>query len=876
MSRVVTRSLPCLSHRKVYAPSTAPSTAHTPFSRLWSRSSITQYRRTNAHEANPLPSLCSAQTCMWALSEFERKITQTLDSIGKCADAFSEAGVKVCAMGTALQRQGDRGRLPSPKTPSRNTRTAMSATHNARAASLAAPTADEMRTILRLRLDKAMQQEDGFQVQQIVHEMDQLDEVLREAAPATSVLTDDWSMCPHSLSLCGTVTDGRPHARPHPGVDELPRRSVIDAPQLVQWDVSLVDDELSRELYSDEVDESNTHSAPCSAQASFGAPCSTVPHGAVSSSASSWTSTRGYEVHTAHGGANGIAQFHRFPEHGLMWEATDPHLREFAPGADGAAPPPNVHATGRAHATTGVTTTTAAAAAADIFSTDAVVVVSHGSLTAAIAAPHTTMHSAPVSETESPPTAAPKLCNTKRSDIDAAADATAPTTAIGGSSAPDVAVAPDAVAPVTAAPKAVLPKGPVTSDAIAPHIATPHTTVPDLSTVSPTQVPSSSTSPSGSTVPPADTPALVLHIAPSAIPDGAITDPVTVTDASVPDASVMDGSAASDAVGTVVPHNVDLATSLDASVDNGSNSLEVAPTSASANCATFEVDDAIMLTVDEPVSANTSHRNVEAVVNTTLHAGGGSVTGIAVDWVAGSPASPEIPATLNVVARNPAAENGDEGSAAVGLRAHALVGAPIEDATVTSVAPDTLVVSTDISIQSAACVRANVSEHTTIAHGRIEALGAPLNENRHVCVCAAVDSRTASTVPEEDGHASVAAQMAGAAKNPLEGIYTVDTVLDMRRAADDKREFLIKWKGWGHMWNSWEPEKHILDRQLLREFHKKRPRQREPVSEPLQQNIEVQLHSKRRCAKLGALKARLTAKAEQDGAECNEEDEDDY
>jgi len=136
-------------------------------------------------------------------------------------------------------------------------------------------------------------------------------------------------------------------------------------------------------------------------------------------------------------------------------------------------------------------------------------------------------------------------------------------------------------------------------------------------------------------------------------------------------------------------------------------------------------------------------------------------------------------------------------------------------------------------------------------------------------------SRTVSAAPEEDGHASVAAQMTGAAEGRLEGIYKVDTVLDVRQAADDKREFLIKWKGWGHRWNTWEPEEHILDRRLLRKFHKKRPLQPEPVAEPLQQNIEVQLHSKRRCAKPGALKARLTAKAEDDGAECNEEDEDD-
>ena len=41
--------------------------------------------------------------------------------------------------------------------------------------------------------------------------------------------------------------------------------------------------------------------------------------------------------------------------------------------------------------------------------------------------------------------------------------------------------------------------------------------------------------------------------------------------------------------------------------------------------------------------------------------------------------------------------------------------------------------------------------------------------------------------------------------SPLKGIYEVETVLNVRETVNGKREFLIKWKGWGPSWNNWEP-----------------------------------------------------------------------
>ena len=93
----------------------------------------------------------------------------------------------------------------------------------------------------------------------------------------------------------------------------------------------------------------------------------------------------------------------------------------------------------------------------------------------------------------------------------------------------------------------------------------------------------------------------------------------------------------------------------------------------------------------------------------------------------------------------------------------------------------------------------------------------------------------------------------------LEGIYGVETVLAMQRTDIGKREFLIKWKGWGPSWNNWEPEENILDRRLLRKFNKKK----RPVEAVSSQDVEdFSMQSKRRCAKQAAVKARVAARNE--------------
>ena len=106
---------------------------------------------------------------------------------------------------------------------------------------------------------------------------------------------------------------------------------------------------------------------------------------------------------------------------------------------------------------------------------------------------------------------------------------------------------------------------------------------------------------------------------------------------------------------------------------------------------------------------------------------------------------------------------------------------------------------------------------------------------------------------------------------PLQDIYEVETVLDMRLTDEGKREFLIKWRGWGPTWNNWEPEEHILDKRMLRKFNKKRPAAAaKPAAMDDVDSIAVQ--SKRRCAKHATMKARMTARKE-DGQHDDKQEE---
>lgn len=110
---------------------------------------------------------------------------------------------------------------------------------------------------------------------------------------------------------------------------------------------------------------------------------------------------------------------------------------------------------------------------------------------------------------------------------------------------------------------------------------------------------------------------------------------------------------------------------------------------------------------------------------------------------------------------------------------------------------------------------------------------------------------------------------------PLQDIYEVETVLAMRQTENGKREFLIRWKGWGPTWNNWEPEEHILDRRMLRKFNKKRPAA-ESVPSIVDGTDGITVQSKRRCAKQATIKARTAARQENEQHDEADEFEDTF
>ena len=54
-------------------------------------------------------------------------------------------------------------------------------------------------------------------------------------------------------------------------------------------------------------------------------------------------------------------------------------------------------------------------------------------------------------------------------------------------------------------------------------------------------------------------------------------------------------------------------------------------------------------------------------------------------------------------------------------------------------------------------------------------------------------------------------------------VYEAGEIMDSRNG-DGGFEYLVKWKGAGHQYNSWEPKDHIIDADLIAEFDAKRAR----------------------------------------------------
>ena len=55
--------------------------------------------------------------------------------------------------------------------------------------------------------------------------------------------------------------------------------------------------------------------------------------------------------------------------------------------------------------------------------------------------------------------------------------------------------------------------------------------------------------------------------------------------------------------------------------------------------------------------------------------------------------------------------------------------------------------------------------------------------------------------------------------------YTVEMILDKRTAPNGMVEYLLKWKGYGDAWNTWEPKENLDAEQLVEDFESQREEQ---------------------------------------------------
>ena len=62
----------------------------------------------------------------------------------------------------------------------------------------------------------------------------------------------------------------------------------------------------------------------------------------------------------------------------------------------------------------------------------------------------------------------------------------------------------------------------------------------------------------------------------------------------------------------------------------------------------------------------------------------------------------------------------------------------------------------------------------------------------------------------------------------VQSLYTVEKILDKRITEDGSVEYLIKWEGYDHSENTWEPLRHFEDPMLVEAFEREwRERNRE-------------------------------------------------
>lgn len=145
--------------------------------------------------------------------EFEKKVSCALDCIGKGAAALSEAGNAVYTMSHAMQKQGISGLLQQE--PWKEAKLIPNRAQSSRksASQFVPQDADEQRAILRLRLERAMQDQDVRRVQQLSRELDEIDGPAKKHTPGI------YQPAMHMPVVDKPVVDKPMHT---PVIDEMP------------------------------------------------------------------------------------------------------------------------------------------------------------------------------------------------------------------------------------------------------------------------------------------------------------------------------------------------------------------------------------------------------------------------------------------------------------------------------------------------------------------------------------------------------------------------------------------------------------------------------------------------------------------------------
>ena len=71
----------------------------------------------------------------------------------------------------------------------------------------------------------------------------------------------------------------------------------------------------------------------------------------------------------------------------------------------------------------------------------------------------------------------------------------------------------------------------------------------------------------------------------------------------------------------------------------------------------------------------------------------------------------------------------------------------------------------------------------------------------------------------------------------LEGDYKVDTVIGVRRGKRG-RELLCRWTDYNFLGDTWEPEEHIMDQDVLTEFREKQAKKLEKQADKARRDAE--------------------------------------